>query len=132
MMLKAKRLLTVGITVATTFLCCTVTVLPGAVGGPQSIEVKLGYKQNKIKTLTVEFEGGKEARILVTGDVRGYSVVYAPGHKSFYGRLEPTDKPGVYGIQGSWTPEKTSTFYIDVLNDDDEAKKDATFHITTN
>lgn len=131
-MSKAKRLLTVNLTVAAIFLCWTVTVLPGAVGGPQSIEVKLGYQQNKIKTVTVEFEGGKEAHILVTAGVRGYSVVYAPGHKNFYGTLAPTDKPGVYGIQGSWTPEKTSTFYIELLNNDDEAKKDATFLITTN
>jgi hypothetical protein len=107
-------------------------VMAGAVGGPKTLTVNVGYFQNNTQTLTVEFEGGREARVLVTGNVRGYSVVFNPDGKQFFGKLGPIDGSALFGIQGSWTPATTSRFHIQVINDDNDAKKDATFTIKTN
>jgi hypothetical protein len=127
-----KRLLSINVGAIAVFLCSTVTVLPGAVGGPKSIEVKLSYHENNTKTVTIQFEGGKEAHVLVTGDVAGYSVAWGSDGKQFYGRMKPTGKPGEFGIQGTWRPDKTSNIYVQIINSDDDARKDATFHIETN
>lgn len=75
-------------------LVLVVTAMPdamaGAVGGPKTIPVSLGYTENNSQTVTIEFEGGREARVLVTSNVRGYSVVFGPDRKQFYGKLGPS------------------------------------------
>lgn len=106
----------------------------GAVDGPHRYELEVGYYTHNTKQVKIEFEGGKEARIMCSSTVCGYGVLYGPDFKGqSYRRFETQGMPaGRCGAVAIFTPEKRSSYTIQVINDDNNAKKDAKFLIETN
>lgn len=112
-------------------LCGVPRSFGGAVGGPQTFELSLGYYSRNTDHVQVEFEGGKEARISTWSTLCGYGVITGPG-------VELVKKFARYGSEGrcggvaTFTPSRTAKYTIEVINDDNDAKKDAVYHIETN
>jgi hypothetical protein len=99
-----------------------------------AIELLTHYNEHNVETAYIEFEGGKVATVSVFAPVRGWSTIHGPdGHQVLEGHLGPTNKAGVYGITGSFTPRSTSKYLITVMNSDTNAKNDnVTFRVVTN
>jgi len=108
------------------------TCSAGAVGGPQRILLDTFYYKQNMNQVSIEFEGGKAAHVTVSSDICGHSVIYGPNGKAIlYKKFSRRNSTELCTGVATFTPASRSTYTITVINNDDDAKRDATFVIET-